>query len=48
MSFVLELSRDDRDVRRQIFKTCAENNWFILELKTNVVSLEEVFKHLTT
>lgn len=35
------------DVRRDIFKSMAENGWYILEMKTSELSLEDIFLKLT-
>ena len=35
------------DIRREMFKRIAERNWYILELKTSDMSLEDIFMKLT-
>jgi ABC-2 type transport system ATP-binding protein len=44
--FVLE-SEEGRDIRRDLFRVLAENNWPILSLRQSGVSLENVFLRLT-
>ncbi len=38
----------DQDIRRDIFKLCVEKNWVLLEMQATEVSLEDVFRELTT
>ncbi len=38
----------NKDIREAIFKTCVKNHWIILELTPKLLSLEDVFKKLTT
>lgn len=38
----------DEDIRRAVFKLCVDKNWILLEMQTTQVSLEEVFRELTT
>ena len=38
----------DRDPRSEIFKAIVENGWELLEMKRDVVGLEQVFRQLTT
>lgn len=45
--FTLEVVKD-RDVREDIFRTFVENNWLLLEMKRETVTLEEIFRQLTT
>lgn len=37
----------DADIREYVFMTIVKNNWSILEMKREVVSLEDVFRELT-
>ncbi|HEY4186678.1 MAG TPA: ATP-binding cassette domain-containing protein [Polyangia bacterium] len=45
--FVLD-SAGDTDLRRAIFRAAVDNHWPLLELVRESVSLEDVFRHLTT
>lgn len=45
--FVVEAEKG-RDVREEIFKTFVKNNWVLLEMKKEAVTLEDVFHQLTT
>lgn len=40
-------SEDGVDIRRELFKRIAERSWFIMELKTSDMSLEDIFLKLT-
>ncbi len=40
-------SEEGVDIRRELFKRISERNWYILELKTSNMSLEEIFLKLT-
>lgn len=40
-------AEEGRDVRRELFKKMAENGWYILELKSSELSLEDIFLKLT-
>ncbi len=40
-------SRQDTDLRRDLFEMCARNNWPIMALKTSDLTLEELFLQLT-
>ncbi len=46
-SFSVEVEKG-RDVREDIFAAVAGNRWVLREMKTEVVSLEDVFVHITT
>ena len=47
MSFVLD-STGDTDLRRSLFRAAVDNRWPLLELVRESVSLEDVFRNLTT
>ncbi len=40
-------AKEGVDIRRELFKKVAENGWYILELKTSELSLEDIFLKLT-
>ena len=40
-------SEEDADIRRELFNRVAENGWYILELKSSELSLEDIFLKLT-
>ena len=42
-----ETERDLADIRRELFKRVAARNWSILSMKTNELSLEDIFLKLT-
>ncbi len=44
---VLIDSEEGVDLRRELFKRVAERNWYIMELKTSDMSLEDIFLKLT-
>ena len=46
-TFSVEVEKG-RDVREDIFKAVADNRWVLREMKTEAVSLEDVFVHITT
>jgi len=46
-TFSVEVEKG-RDVREDIFKTVAGNRWVLREMKTEAVSLEDIFIHITT
>ena len=35
------------DIRRDVFETVVKNGWYMLELKTSELSLEDIFLKLT-
>jgi ABC-2 type transport system ATP-binding protein len=37
-----------KDIREDIFKTAVDKKWIIREMKTEAVSLEDIFVHITT
>ncbi len=41
-------SKKNMDVREQVFNAVVKNNFTLLEMKKDAVSLEEVFHHITT
>ncbi|HHT9134727.1 MAG TPA: ABC transporter ATP-binding protein [Candidatus Avalokitesvara rifleensis] len=45
--FVVEAEKG-KDVREDIFKTFVKNNWVLLEMRKEAVTLEDVFHQLTT
>ncbi len=38
---------DDENIRREIFKTCVKNNWFLSEMTPIETKLEDIFRELT-
>ena len=40
-------TQEDKDIRRAVFDMAVENGWYILELKTSELSLEDIFIKLT-
>lgn len=44
--FTIE-SDESSDIRRELFSRMAERNWYIIELKTSEMSLEDIFLRLT-
>ncbi len=40
-------SEDGVDIRRELFKRISERSWYIMELKTSDMSLEDIFLRLT-
>jgi ABC-2 type transport system ATP-binding protein len=46
-TFSVEVEKG-RDVREDIFKAVADNRWVLREMKTEAVSLEDIFVHITT
>ncbi len=40
-------SEDGVDIRRELFKRVSERSWYIMELKTSDMSLEDIFLRLT-
>ncbi len=44
--FTIE-SEEDKDIRRELFLRMAGRNWYIIELKTSEMSLEDIFLRLT-
>ncbi len=38
---------DDENIRREIFKTCVNNNWFLSEMTPIETKLEDIFRELT-
>lgn len=44
--FTIE-SEEDKDIRRELFSRMAGRNWYIIELKTSEMSLEDIFLRLT-
>ncbi len=40
-------SEEGVDIRRELFKRISERNWYIMELKTSDMSLEDIFLRLT-
>lgn len=44
--YSIEVS-EGMDIRRELFKRLAEKNWFLLGLKSNELTLEEIFLQLT-
>lgn len=40
-------AEEGKDVRRELFRRMAENGWYILELKSSELSLEDIFLKLT-
>ncbi len=40
-------AKEGVDIRRTLFKKVAENGWYLLELKTSEMSLEDIFLKLT-
>lgn len=40
-------SEEDTDIRRELFKRVAARNWSILSMKTNELSLEDIFLKIT-
>ena len=40
-------AKEGKDVRREIFRKMAENGWYILEMKSSELSLEDIFLKLT-
>ena len=44
--FVIE-SEENKDIRRELFTRMAGRNWYIIELKTSEMSLEDIFLRLT-
>ena len=44
--FTIE-SEEDKDIRRDLFTRMAGRNWYIIELKTSEMSLEDIFLRLT-
>jgi ABC-2 type transport system ATP-binding protein len=46
-TFSVEVEKG-RDVRENIFTTVAQNRWVLREMKSEAVSLEDVFVHITT
>lgn len=47
LSVIIGVS-DDKEVRPEIFRTLAERNWVLYEMKQEQMSLESVFRELTT
>ena len=47
MGFVLD-GGGNADLRRSLFRAAVDNHWPLLELVRESVSLEDVFRHLTT
>jgi ABC-2 type transport system ATP-binding protein len=41
------LAPDQRDLRRELFRLAVDKGWLLLELRRDVVQLEEVFRELT-
>lgn len=41
------LASDKKDLRRELFQLAVDKGWFLLELRRDVVHLEEVFRELT-
>jgi hypothetical protein len=37
-----------KDVREDIFRTVVDNHWVLREMSAEVVSLEDIFVHITT
>lgn len=46
-SFACSLYTDGTEIRGDVFRLCAENNWPIYEMKYSKASLEDVFMELT-
>lgn len=46
-TFSLEMERG-KDLREEIFKTIVANNWILREMKSEAITLEEIFVHITT
>ena len=44
--FVIE-SEENKDIRRELFTRMAGRNWYIIELRTSEMSLEDIFLRLT-
>ena len=40
-------SEEGIDIRRELFKRVSERSWYIMELKTSDMSLEDIFLRLT-
>ena len=43
----LEEAKEGVDIRRDVFETVVKNGWYMLELKTSELSLEDIFLKLT-
>ncbi|MBR4225003.1 MAG: hypothetical protein IKR73_09350, partial [Oscillospiraceae bacterium] len=47
-SFDIEVTVDeDKDIRRDLFKRIADRGWYILGLKSNEMTLEDIFLKIT-
>lgn len=46
-TFTLEMEKG-RDIREDIFRAIVEHRWVLREMKTEEVSLEDIFVHITT
>ena len=42
-----EEAKEGVDIRRDVFETVVKNGWYMLELKTSELSLEDIFLKLT-
>ena len=40
-------AKEGVDIRRDVFETVVKNGWYMLELKTSELSLEDIFLKLT-
>lgn len=48
LTVVSVVRNGSKDIREDLFKTAVNNGWIILEMKSSILSLEEVFLRLTT